>query len=61
MHGKTVTVPPSHVFITSNQTLFNHEFDTVERSGKSFRKSYPATTFPRINPDEGDMKAVRAR
>ena len=60
-HGNVQTVPSVFVLITSNQHLFTHAFQTLERSRKSFQKVYCTDIKPSKAVHPGDIAAVQTR
>ena len=60
-HGSVQTVPSVFVMITSNQHLFTHAFQTLERSRKSFQKVYLTDIKPSKAVHPGDIAAVQTR
>jgi hypothetical protein len=60
-HGSVQTVPSVFVMITSNQHLFTHAFQTLERSRKSFQKVYLTDIKPSKSVHPGDIAAVQTR
>ena len=61
IHSTVQAMAPIFVFVTSNQLLFNHNFQVPEREGNNFRRFYPTNVVPTSKLFDSDIKAIQNR